>query len=198
MSISLRYGATNPHEALKVVRPYYVVTQNRSSIHAKPLHRGSLRALGLRRVGQSVVAPATPSIVGTIRSLETFVVVLPIDLPSDAPGVRVLGAIARRKMRESDSHEDRNGRYPNFLSRAHSVEDVPVSTEVVSFAEDILHDLRPDITGTEAKTAAREIADTVFGGDFPDEIEGESTEGHSSSSTESDSRDPEVHPPSTI
>jgi large subunit ribosomal protein L30 len=42
------------------------VTQVRSSIGTKPKHRGTLRALGLRRLGQSNVLPDRPEIRGMI------------------------------------------------------------------------------------------------------------------------------------
>ena len=42
------------------------VTQVRSSIATKPKHRGTLRALGLRGIGQSNVLPERPEIHGMI------------------------------------------------------------------------------------------------------------------------------------
>ena len=42
------------------------VTQVRSSIATKPKHRGTLRALGLRGIGQSNVLPDRPEIQGMI------------------------------------------------------------------------------------------------------------------------------------
>ncbi len=42
------------------------VTQVRSSISTKPKHRGTLRALGLRGIGQSNVLPDRPEIRGMI------------------------------------------------------------------------------------------------------------------------------------
>ena len=42
------------------------VTQIRSSIGTKPKHRGTLRALGLRKLGQSNVLPDRPEIRGMI------------------------------------------------------------------------------------------------------------------------------------
>ena len=42
------------------------VTQIRSSIGTKPKHRGTLRALGLRKIGQSNVLPDRPEIRGMI------------------------------------------------------------------------------------------------------------------------------------
>ena len=41
-----------------------VVTQTRSSIGTKPKHRGTLRALGLRGIGQSNELPDRPEIRG--------------------------------------------------------------------------------------------------------------------------------------
>ena len=42
------------------------VTQSRSAIATKPKHRGTLRALGLRGIGQSNVLPDRPEIKGMI------------------------------------------------------------------------------------------------------------------------------------
>lgn len=42
------------------------VTQVRSSIGTKPKHRGTLRALGLGRIGRSHVLPDRPEIRGMI------------------------------------------------------------------------------------------------------------------------------------
>jgi large subunit ribosomal protein L30 len=49
------------------------VTQVRSAIGAKPKQRGSLRALGLRRLGQSNVLPDRPEIRGMIARVPHLV-----------------------------------------------------------------------------------------------------------------------------
>lgn len=43
-----------------------VVTQVRSAIGAKPKHRGTLRALGLGRIGRTRVLPDRPEIRGMV------------------------------------------------------------------------------------------------------------------------------------
>jgi large subunit ribosomal protein L30 len=43
-----------------------VVTQTRSAIGSKPKHRGTLRALGLRGIGQSNDLPDRPEIRGML------------------------------------------------------------------------------------------------------------------------------------
>lgn len=53
------------------------VTQVRSAIGAKPKQRGSLRALGLRRLGQSNVLPDRPEIRGMIARVPHLVEVEP-------------------------------------------------------------------------------------------------------------------------
>lgn len=53
------------------------VTQVRSAIGAKPKQRGSLRALGLRRLGHSNVLPDRPEIRGMIARVPHLVVVEP-------------------------------------------------------------------------------------------------------------------------
>jgi large subunit ribosomal protein L30 len=49
------------------------VTQVRSSIATKPKHRGTLRALGLRRLGQSNTLPDRPEIRGMIARVPHLV-----------------------------------------------------------------------------------------------------------------------------
>ncbi len=52
-----------------------VVTQVRSSIGTKPKHRGTLRALGLRGIGQSNQLPDRPEIRGMIARVPHLVTV---------------------------------------------------------------------------------------------------------------------------
>jgi len=52
-----------------------VVTQTRSSIGTKPKHRGTLRALGLRGIGQSNELPDRPEIRGMIARVPHLVAV---------------------------------------------------------------------------------------------------------------------------
>jgi large subunit ribosomal protein L30 len=51
------------------------VTQVKSSIGTKPKHRGTLRALGLRRIGQSNLLPDRPEIRGMIARVPHLVTV---------------------------------------------------------------------------------------------------------------------------
>ncbi len=51
------------------------VTQVRSAIGTKPKHRGTLRALGLRRIGRSNTLPDRPEIRGMIRRVPHLVTV---------------------------------------------------------------------------------------------------------------------------
>ena len=52
-----------------------VVTQVRSSIGTKPKHRGTLRALGLGRIGQTNELPDRPEIRGMIARVPHLVTV---------------------------------------------------------------------------------------------------------------------------
>jgi large subunit ribosomal protein L30 len=52
-----------------------VVTQVRSSIGAKPKHRGTLRALGLGRIGKSNTLPDRPEIRGMIAKVPHMITV---------------------------------------------------------------------------------------------------------------------------
>ncbi len=49
------------------------VTQVRSAIGTKPKHRSTLRALGLRKIGQSNVLPDRPEIRGMIARVPHLV-----------------------------------------------------------------------------------------------------------------------------
>ena len=51
------------------------VTQLRSAIGTKPKHRGTLRALGLRRIGASNVLPDRPEIRGMLARVPHLVAV---------------------------------------------------------------------------------------------------------------------------
>ncbi|MDE3086296.1 MAG: 50S ribosomal protein L30 [Acidobacteriota bacterium] len=53
------------------------VTQVRSAISAKPKHRGTLRALGLRGVGRSRVLPDRPEIRGMLARVPHLVELSP-------------------------------------------------------------------------------------------------------------------------
>jgi large subunit ribosomal protein L30 len=55
------------------------VTQVRSSIGTKPKHRGTLRALGLGRIGQSNTLPDRPEIRGMIAKVPHLVSVADAD-----------------------------------------------------------------------------------------------------------------------
>ncbi len=51
------------------------VTQVKSSIGTKPKHRGTLRALGLRGIGQTNILPDRPEIRGMIARVPHLVTV---------------------------------------------------------------------------------------------------------------------------
>jgi large subunit ribosomal protein L30 len=51
------------------------VTQVRSAIGTKPKHRGTLRALGLRRIGKTRTLPDRPEIRGMIARVPHLVAV---------------------------------------------------------------------------------------------------------------------------
>ncbi|MDQ3979159.1 MAG: 50S ribosomal protein L30 [Actinomycetota bacterium] len=55
------------------------VVQVRSGIGAKPKHRGTLRALGLGRIGKSNVLPDRPEIWGMVAQVPHLVQVTPVD-----------------------------------------------------------------------------------------------------------------------
>jgi large subunit ribosomal protein L30 len=67
-------GAGEVAEAAEV-QARLVVTQVRSSIGTKPKHRGTLRALGLGRIGKSNVLPDRPEIRGMIARVPHLITV---------------------------------------------------------------------------------------------------------------------------
>ncbi|HLI14932.1 MAG TPA: 50S ribosomal protein L30 [Acidimicrobiales bacterium] len=62
-----------------------LVTQVRSAIGTKPKHRGTLRALGLRRIGSRRVLPDRPEVRGMLARVAHLVRVEPAEA-ADAPG----------------------------------------------------------------------------------------------------------------
>ena len=65
-------GATDKQQGKETVLR---VTQVRSAIGTKPKHRGTLRALGLRRLGQSNDLPDRPEVRGMIARVPHLVTV---------------------------------------------------------------------------------------------------------------------------
>ncbi|MGD0081639.1 MAG: 50S ribosomal protein L30 [Acidimicrobiales bacterium] len=63
-----------------------IVTQVRSAIGTKPKHRGTLRALGLGRIGKSNVLPDRPEIRGMIARVPHLVEVTEVGVPSSSAG----------------------------------------------------------------------------------------------------------------
>jgi large subunit ribosomal protein L30 len=61
------------------------VTQVRSAIGAKPKHRGTLRALGLRGVGQSNTLPDRPEIRGMLARVPHLVRVEAVSSDDNPP-----------------------------------------------------------------------------------------------------------------
>jgi large subunit ribosomal protein L30 len=59
------------------------VTQVRSSIGAKPKQRGTLRALGLGRIGKTHVLPDTPDVRGQLAKVPHLVEVTELDGTED-------------------------------------------------------------------------------------------------------------------
>lgn len=56
------------------------ITQTRSAIGTKPVHRGTLRALGLGRIGNSNVLPDRPEIRGMLAKVGHLVAVDELDV----------------------------------------------------------------------------------------------------------------------
>ncbi|MFI5040730.1 MAG: 50S ribosomal protein L30 [Acidimicrobiales bacterium] len=77
-------GARIPHGQRAIEGPSLTVTQVRSEIGAKPRTRGTLRALGLRRIGASNTLPDRPEIRGMLARVPHLVEVT--TNPGGAPG----------------------------------------------------------------------------------------------------------------
>jgi len=68
------------------------VKQVRSSIGTTPKHRGTLRALGLGRVGRTAVLPDRPEIRGMVARVTFLVEVAPHQGPAPQRAARRKGA----------------------------------------------------------------------------------------------------------
>ncbi len=68
------------------------VKQVRSSIGTTPKHRGTLRALGLGRIGRTAVLPDRPEIRGMVARVTFLVEVAPHQGPVPERAVRRKGA----------------------------------------------------------------------------------------------------------
>lgn len=66
--------------------PRLEVTQVRSAIGTKPKHRGTLRALGLGRIGKRNILPDRPEIRGMVARVPHLVVVERVEQPSNEGG----------------------------------------------------------------------------------------------------------------
>jgi large subunit ribosomal protein L30 len=55
------------------------ITQVRSSIRTRPEHRGTLRALGLRKIGSSRIVEDSPSVRGMVQKVAFLVTVEEMD-----------------------------------------------------------------------------------------------------------------------
>jgi large subunit ribosomal protein L30 len=71
-----------------------LVTQTRSAIGTKPKHRGTLRALGLRRIGASNLLPDRPEIRGMIARVPHLVTVEVV--PTGSAGLEPPGQTRRQ------------------------------------------------------------------------------------------------------
>jgi large subunit ribosomal protein L30 len=59
-----------------------VVTLRRSTVGINPSARGTVRALGLRRIGQSVELPDDPAVRGQVRAVRYLVDVEEVSAPA--------------------------------------------------------------------------------------------------------------------
>jgi large subunit ribosomal protein L30 len=55
------------------------ITQVRSTIRTRPEHRGTMRALGLRRINASTIRDDSPAVRGMLRRVAALVTVEEID-----------------------------------------------------------------------------------------------------------------------
>jgi large subunit ribosomal protein L30 len=76
MMAARRSPSTETDAARRPSEQRLVVRQYRSAIGAKPKHRGTLRALGLGRVGQGASLPDRPEIRGMLARVPHLVEVV--------------------------------------------------------------------------------------------------------------------------
>jgi large subunit ribosomal protein L30 len=74
-----------------------LVTQVKSGIGTKPKHRATLRALGLRKIGQSNLLPDRPEIRGMLARVPHLVTVEPAETAE-------LDLLRAGRVRRSDGH----------------------------------------------------------------------------------------------
>lgn len=150
-----RYPGLPVYEALELDSPYYLVTQVRSAIGAKPKHRGTLRSLALGAVGRSVVVPGTQGLLAAVRHVEAFLVATPVADPSEVGAVRLLGQVGRSKLA---SHRQR---YTSFVE-VHFVGEVEMaSPQLTEAVQRIIRMVRPELDDAEVAAAAGVIADDL-------------------------------------
>jgi large subunit ribosomal protein L30 len=68
------------------------VTQVKSAIGTKPMHRGTLRALGLRGIGQNNILPDRPEIRGMIARVPHLITIEEIEEATAKPARRTRAA----------------------------------------------------------------------------------------------------------
>src|SRR5713101_5514176 len=77
------------------------VTQVRSAIGTKPKHRGTLRALGLRGIGQSNVLPDRPEIRGMIARVPHLITVDEVGAQAEKASAAAQGSKAPSRKRST-------------------------------------------------------------------------------------------------
>jgi len=82
-----------------------LVTQVRSAISTKPKHRGTLRALGLRGVGQSHILPDRPEVRGMLARVPHLVTVEPASAV-DTAAQNDRAAATRRARRAAEGRQE--------------------------------------------------------------------------------------------
>jgi large subunit ribosomal protein L30 len=85
--------------------PHLLVTQVRSAISTKPKHRGTLRALGLRGVGQSHILPDRPEVRGMLARVPHLVTVEPASA-DDTTAQQERAAATRRAHRVAEGRQE--------------------------------------------------------------------------------------------
>jgi large subunit ribosomal protein L30 len=82
-----------------------LVTQVRSAISTKPKHRGTLRALGLRGVGQSHILPDRPEVRGMLARVPHLVTVEPASA-ADTASHNERAQATRRARRAAEGRQE--------------------------------------------------------------------------------------------
>ena len=146
-------------EALGTRSAYYLVTQVRSAVGAKPKQRRTLQTLKLGRIGRSILVPAQPSLTGSIMRVSHLLTAVPIEDPVVVPTVSVLGCPPSGR-----SRSERRRRAVTFTEPINVdlvVDQMPASASLTQAVRQIVRMVRPELSEPQVEAASAVIAEDV-------------------------------------